>query len=162
MTTGGVALRPSDAAISIIKEFEGYARELPNGDCVAYPDPASGGDPWTIGFGSTGREIKPGTRWTREQAEARLKSDVEHFATQIDRLLGDAQTEQHEFDAMVSFSYNVGLSNFEKSTLLRRHLRGDKTGAANEFSRWNKAAGRVMKGLVRRRAAEAELYRGLA
>lgn len=154
------ALRPSQAAYSIIKEFEGYHRDLGDGRVQAYPDPASGGEPWTIGYGSTGPDVRPGTIWTKEQAAARLESDVAKFAAGVARRIGDAATARHEFDAMVSLAYNVGLGNFESSTLLRKHKAGDKAGAAAEFARWNKAAGKVMAGLTRRRAAEAELYRG--
>lgn len=159
------AISPSPSAFAIIKEFEGYAKALPDGGCRAYPDPASGGDPWTIGFGSTGPDVKPGTVWTRAQAEARLERDVTKFAAEVARLVSGAnaaKTEQREFDAMVSLAYNIGLANFGSSTLLKKHRAGDKAGAAEQFVRWNKAAGRVMAGLTRRREAEAKLYRGAA
>lgn len=152
-------LRPSVAAFSIIKEFEGYARKLPDGRCQAYPDPGSGGDPWTIGFGSTGPGIARGVVWTRQQAEERLEADVIKFAAGVASRIGDAATTQGEFDAMTSLAYNIGLGNFEKSTLLRKHKAGDQVGAAGQFAVWNKAAGHVMTGLTRRRAAEAALYR---
>lgn len=153
---------PSRAAYEIIKQFEGYATALPDGSCKAYPDPASGGDPWTIGYGSTGPDIRRGTVWTQQQAQARLEQDVHAFAKGVADRIGDADTDQHEFDAMVSLAYNIGLGNFGGSTLLKKHKAGDKTGAANEFGKWRMAAGRVMKGLVRRREAEAALYRGQA
>lgn len=153
-------LAPSDAAFDIIKEFEGYHLALSNGGCAAYPDPATGGRPWTIGFGTTGPDVNPGTVWTRAEAEARLKHDVCKFGRGVAELIGDAPTEQHEFDALTSFSYNVGLNALRRSALLKKHKAGDKRGAAQEFARWRLAAGKVMKGLVRRRAAEAALYRG--
>ncbi len=160
-TIGGYRVSP--AAFAIIKEFEGYARALPDGRCQAYPDPGSGGDPWTIGFGSTGPGIAKGVIWPRRQAEERLEADVIKFAAGVaKRLEGGAATSQGEFDAMVSLAYNVGLGNFESSTLLRKHKAGDKAGAAAEFAKWNKASGRVMAGLTRRREAEARLYRGQA
>lgn len=157
-TWGGI--KPSQAAFDLIKEFEGYATALSDGGCKAYPDPASGGDPWTIGFGSTGPDVRPGIVWTRQQAEDRLKADVTSFAAGVARLIGSTPTLQREFDAMVSLAYNIGLGNFGNSTLLRKHKAGDKTGAAAEFGKWRMAAGKVMKGLIRRRAAEAKLYRG--
>lgn len=153
-------LRPSPRAFAIITAFEGYARALPDGRCRAYPDPASGGAPWTIGFGSTGPDVKPGTVWTRAEAEARLEADVIKFAGSVGRLIDGAPTSQAEFDAMVSLSYNVGIGNFSGSTLLRRHKAGDKAGAAAEFHKWNKASGMTLPGLTRRREAEARLYRG--
>lgn len=158
-----MTLRPSPACFAIIKEFEGYARRLPDGRCQAYPDPATGGDPWTIGFGSTGPGIKRGVIWTRQQAEERLEADVIRFAIGVAKKLdGGAATSQGEFDSMVSLAYNIGLGNFSGSTLLKKHRAGRKTTAVDEFAKWNKAAGKVMPGLVRRRAAEARLYRGQA
>lgn len=153
-------LHPSQAAFDLIKEFEGYATALSDGGCKAYPDPASGGDPWTIGYGSTGPDVRPGIVWTRQQAEDRLKADVTSFAAGVARLVGSTPTLQREFDAMVSLAYNIGLGNFGRSTLLKKHKANDKAGAAAEFGKWRMAAGKVMKGLIRRRAAEASLYRG--
>lgn len=155
-------LRPSPRAFATIMAFEGYARSLPDGRCRAYPDPASGGAPWTIGFGATGPDVRPGTIWTRAEAEARLKADVARFAAGVARLIDAAPTTQGEFDAMTSLAFNIGLGNFGGSTLLRRHRAGDKVAAAAEFAKWNKASGRVMSGLTRRREAEARLYRGQA
>lgn len=155
-------LAPSRAAYEIIKLFEGYATAQADGGCKAYPDPGSGGDPWTIGYGSTGADIRPGTVWTQQQAQARLEQDVHDFAKGIAKALVDAPTEQCEFDAMVSLAYNIGLGAFGGSTLLRLHKAGDNIGAAAQFQRWNRAAGKVMAGLTRRRLAEAALYRGRA
>lgn len=156
----GGAPAPSDAAFAIIKEFEGYAKDIGGGRVEAYPDPASGGDPWTIGYGSTGPDVKRGTVWTYEQAEERLAADVRRFAAGVAAALGGAATTQSQFDALVSFAYNVGLANLKSSTLLRKHKAGDKSGAAAEFGKWVNASGKRMTGLVRRRAAEAALYRG--
>ena len=152
--------------IALMHEFEGYAKKLPNGDCEAYPDPGTGGAPWTIGWGSTkdenGRNIKPGDVWTRERADARFQLHLRQFERQVRDALGDAlaNTSQEQFDALVSFTYNLGGANLRSSTLLRKHKAGDYEGAANEFVRWNRAAGRVMRGLTRRREAEASVYRG--
>ena len=73
------------------------------------------------------------------------------------RAIGEAPTSQAQFDALVSFHYNTGAIG--RATLTRRHRAGDHAGAAREFARWNRAGGRVLAGLVRRRAAEAALYR---
>lgn len=155
-------MTPSPACIALVREFEGCAKRLPNGMLQAYPDPGSGGDPWTIGWGATGPGINPATRWTQAQADERLERDVAAFAARVAKLLGTAVTTQHQFDALVCFAYNVGIENLSSSTLLRMHRAGDYAGAAGQFARWNKAAGKVMAGLSRRRAAEAALYRGAA
>jgi len=122
----------------------------------AYPDPASGGDPWTIGYGST-IGVKPGMVITEAQAEQMLRKDVARFEAAVNRLA--PKTTQGQFDALVSFSFNVGEGNLGKSTLLRKHNAGDYAGAASEFANWTLAAGKRMPGLVTRRAGEAKLYR---
>jgi len=143
--------------LALIRQFEGCARLRRDGMVEAYPDPGTGGEPWTIGWGATGPGIGPGTVWTQQQCDARLESDVARHARDVAIALGDAPTTQAQFDALVSFHYNTGA--IARSTLLRRHLAGDYRAAAEEFARWNRAGGRVLKGLVRRRAAEARLYR---
>ena len=143
--------------LALIRQFEGCARLRPDGMVEAYPDPGTGGEPWTIGWGATGSGIGPGTVWTQQRCDARLESDVARHARDVAFALGDAPTTQAQFDALVSFHYNTGA--IARSTLLRRHLAGDYRAAAEEFARWNRAGGRVLKGLVRRRAAEVRLYR---
>lgn len=164
-------LRVSPRGLALIQEFEGLHRLRSDGMIEAYPDPASGGDPWTIGYGTTGPDVRPGTVWTRQQAVDRFASEVENkYAAGVRRLLGNAPTTQGQFDALVSFGYNVGLDEdpdtkaegLGDSGLLRKHKAGDYAGAAAEFGKWVNAAGRRMNGLVRRRAAEAELYRWLS
>ena len=147
----------SPAGIALIKRFEGCAKQRRDGRVEAYPDPGTGGDPWTIGWGATGPGIGPGTVWTQEACDARLEADLERYAREVAKALGDAPASQPQFDALVSFHYNTGA--IAKATLTRRHKAGDFAGAAREFDRWCYAGGRVMKGLVRRRAAEAALYR---
>ncbi|QUL36573.1 lysozyme [Erythrobacter sp. JK5] len=149
------------AGIALIKRFEGCARLRVDGLVEAYPDPGTGGDPWTIGWGATGRDgdgrIGPGTVWTQAQCDARLAADLQRYAADVVRAIGDTPTTQAQFDALVSFHYNTGA--IARATLTRKHNARDHEGAALEFARWNRAGGRVLKGLVRRRAAEAELYR---
>lgn len=148
-------MTPSKACADLVKSFEG---------CVlkAYPDPATGGDPWTIGVGATGPGIAKGVVWTQEQADDRLMADLARFGRGVWNAIGEKETTQNRFDALVSFAFNVGLGNLLSSTLLRKHVAGDYEGAAAQFIRWNRASGKVMAGLTRRRAAEAALYRGQA
>jgi lysozyme len=157
---GEVAMNPSDNCVKLIQEFEGCAKKRADGSFEAYPDPGSGGDPWTIGWGSTGPGIQKGTIWSQQQCDDRFQEHLCEFAAKVEAALGGAPTTQCQFDAMVSFAYNVGPGNLLSSTLLRKHKAGDFAGAAAEFARWNKAAGRILPGLTRRRAAEAALYAG--
>jgi len=143
--------------IALIKRFEGCASLRKDGMVEAYPDPASGGDPWTIGWGATGAGIGPGAAWTKAKCDTRLEQDLKRYSAGVRRALEGAPTTQAQFDALVSFHYNTGA--IARATLTRRHREGNHTAAAAEFSRWNRAAGRVLKGLTRRRAAEAALYR---
>ena len=145
------------AGIALIQQFEGCAQKRPDGQFEAYPDPGTGGDPWTIGWGATGTGIGPGTVWTQEECDARLASDLRRYAAEVARAIGDAPTTPDQFDALVSFHYNTGA--IRKATLTQKHVAGDHQGAAGEFAKWKFAGGRVMKGLVRRREAEARLYR---
>ena len=163
---GQAARKVSPAAIKHLHDFEGFARVRPDGRVEAYPDPGTGGEPWTIGYGSTGVDpfnggrIRKGTIWTRAQAERRFRDHLAEFEAGVVAALAGSPATQSQFDAMVSLAYNIGLSAFGGSTLLRKHRAGDYAGAANEFARWNRAGGRVMAGLTRRRAAEAAMYRG--
>jgi lysozyme len=151
------------AGLALIKQFEGCAKRRGDGTYAAYPDPGTGGDPWTIGWGATGRchvtggGIGPGTVWTQAQCDARLEADLVRFAAGVSRAIGDAATSQPQFDALVSFHYNTGA--IAKATLTRLHKAGDFAGAAREFGKWVNAGGKKMPGLVRRREAEAKLYR---
>lgn len=158
------SLKTSDAGTELIHSFEGYAQKLRDGSAKAYPDPATGGKPWTIGWGSTtdeyGNPIEPGTVWSRERANHRFKLHMQDFEAGVIEALDGAETSQSQFDALVSFAYNVGVANLKRSTLLKKHKAGDFEGAAEEFKRWNRANGRVMRGLTRRREAEAKMYRG--
>lgn len=148
--------------IALIKRFEGCARLRRDGMVEAYPDPGTGAEPWTIGWGATGKgleahdRIGPGTIWTQEQCDARFANDLELYASEVARAIGNAPTTQGQFDAMVSFHYNTGA--IHRATLTRKHKAGDFTGTASEFARWNKAGGRVLKGLINRRREEAKLY----
>jgi GH24 family phage-related lysozyme (muramidase) len=128
--------------------------------CVlkAYPDPASGSDPWTVGIGHTGPDVHPSTVWTKDQAVSALVKDLTRTGVGVTSLIDGHPTSQSQFDALVSFAFNLGLGALGRSTLLKLHKAGDYAGAQKQFRYWNKAAGKVMTGLTRRRAAEADLY----
>ena len=144
------------AGIALIKRFESCARARGDGLFEAYPDPGTGGAPWTIGWGATGRDVVPGLVWTQQQCDDRLAADLARFAREVARALRDAPTSQNQFDALVSFHDNTGA--IARASLTRLHRAGDFAGAAREFGKWVNAGGRRLAGLVRRRAAEAELY----
>ena len=108
------------------------------------------------GYGSTGPHVKPGLTITEAQAEELLRQDVARFEVAVADMAKVATDNQ--FAAMVSLAFNVGAEALRKSTLLRKHNAGDYTGARAEFARWKFAGGKVLGGLVRRRAAEAKLY----
>jgi lysozyme len=145
------------AGLALIKRFEGCARKRLDGCLEAYPDPGTGGDPWTIGWGATGKGIRRGTVWTQEQCDARLEADLVRFAREVVRALGEAPASQAQFDALVSFHYNTGA--IARATLTRLHKAGKFEEAASQFGKWVHAEGKRLTGLVRRREAEAALYR---
>jgi lysozyme len=141
------------AGLSLIRQAEGLRLR-------AYPDPGTGGDPWTIGIGTTrypdGRKVRRGDTCTPQQADEYLAHDLRGFERDVAAMVTVPLT-SNQFSALVSFAYNVG-SALRNSTLLRLLNAGDYAGAANQFLRWNRAAGRVLPGLVRRRAAERDLF----
>ncbi len=132
-------------------EFEGCR-------LTAYPDPASGGDPWTIGWGHTGPEVHEGLVWTQEQADEQLVKDKERAQAVIDEFVTVRLT-PNEDRAVRDFIFNLGSGAFKGSTLLRKLNLGDFKGAAAEFDKWDHAAGKVVAGILRRRQAETELFK---
>ena len=150
-------------AAPLVERFEGLARRIPGDKVAAYPDPGTGGKPWTIGIGSTtdenGRPIDPHAVWTIERARKRFESHLAEFGREVDRLIGGKPTTAAQKAALTSLAYNIGVNALSRSTALKRHRAGDYGAAADAILLWNKAGGRVLKGLVRRREAEAELYR---
>lgn len=139
----------SSVGLDLIKKFEGCKLK-------AYPDPGTGGYPWTIGYGHT-KDVKPGDTCTQEQAEAWLLEEAEEFAKQV-RALVTVDLYNYELDALTSFAYNVGIGNLKKSTLLKKLNAGDRLGASAEFGKWNKAAGKILPGLTKRREQERLLF----
>ena len=148
----GEAVSAIKIAAELIKNFEGCRLK-------AYPDPGSGGDPWTIGHGATGPGIRKGVVWTQAQADGRLSADLIGFNAAVSKALGNAPATEGQRAALISFAYNVGVNAMATSTLIKKHRAGDYAGAAAEFARWNKASGKVLAGLTKRRAAEAAVYR---
>ena len=143
-------MTPTKGCLDLIKRFEGCVLQ-------AYPDPATGGEPWTIGYGHTGPEVKPGLKISQDIADAYLLKDVQWFADVVSGAV-TVPLAQHRFDALVSLTYNIGPKNFRNSTLLRLINGGDLERAADEFPKWNRAAGKVMRGLTIRRMAEREMF----
>lgn len=137
-------------ALDLIREWEGCRLE-------AYPDPGTGGDPWTVGWGSTGPGIGPGTVWTQEQADAAL---AEHVGQVADAVAGIVRVplRPEQAAALISWVYNIGAGAARRSTLVRRLNAGDYDAVPAQLARWNRAGGRVMRGLTNRRAAEAEMW----
>lgn len=122
----------------------------------AYPDPATGADPWTIGYGATGPDIGPDTAWTQAQADADLQRRIDAIGSAIDGF--DVHLNDNQKGALCSLAYNIGIGNLNNSTLLKCLRRGDTSGASAQFLMWNKAAGRVMNGLVNRRKDEKSTF----
>lgn len=147
-------MQTSHEGIALIKGFEGCR-------LTAYPDPGTGGAPWTIGYGWThpidGKPVKPGMTIDQETADRLLKTGLVSYENDVLKLVRVKLT-KGQFDALVSFAYNVGSRALSTSTLLKKINAGDIKGAADEFLRWNKAGGKVLNGLTRRREAERALF----
>lgn len=147
-------MQTSEKGIKNIKDFEGCS-------LTAYPDLGTGGAPWTIGYGWThpvdGKPIKPGMTIKQETADRLLKTGLVSYENDVLKM-AKVKLTQGQFDALVSFAYNVGSRALSTSTLLRKLNDGDVMGAADEFLRWNKAGGKVLNGLTRRREAERALF----
>lgn len=142
-------MKTSQAGLDFIAECEGLRLE-------AYPDPGSGGEPWTIGYGHTSG-VKPGDRCTKDQAMGWLRQDVVTAETAVMRSI-DVALSQSQFDALVSFTYNLGGGALAGSTLRRKLNAGDRTGAAEEFLKWVRGPNGVLPGLVKRRARECAMF----
>lgn len=158
---------PSQACIDLIKRYEGLFLN-------AYYCPAS---IITIGFGTTrypdGRKVKMGDICTVAEANQYLQFEVNEKAKAVSAMLHEVQVTQHQFDALVSFAYNVGTGALKGSTLLRKvlvnpndysishykTLDGKPIPNSCEFLKWVRGGGKVLKGLVLRRATEADLYK---
>lgn len=132
-------------------------RELEGCRLVAYPDPGSGAEPWTVGYGHTGAEVTPGLVISASQAEAWLRQDVATAEEAVDRLVPEAGLNRWQREALVSFCFNVGAGALADSSLRKRLLAGESAGRVleEELPRWVKGADGVpLAGLVRRRQQE--------
>lgn len=140
----------SAVGIALTKEFEGLRLE-------AYQDCAG---VWTIGYGHTGPDVHAGRCVTEPEAGGLLLSDLGNAIVCVNRAVGlRIELAQHEFDALVDFCFNVGRRNFQESRLLGYVNAGDSASAADQFGVWVHVEGKAVPGLVRRRAAEAGLFR---
>lgn len=140
-------VKTSQQGINLIKRWEGFKQR-------AYICP---GNVWTIGYGHT-KNVKQGMCISQQQGEDLLREDLEYFETQVKKLV-KVDITQLQFDALVSFAFNVGVGALAKSTLLRKLNQGKEDAeVANEFGRWVFAAGKKLSGLVSRRREEKELF----
>ncbi len=144
-------MKLNQAGLNLIKKYEGFRAK-------AYRDAVG---VWTIGYGHTSMAglptVTPGLKISRQQGENILARDVEKFARQI-RPLIFVDLNDNQFSALVSFAYNVGVGGFKRSSALQRVNAGRFDAVPNRLSLWVKAGGKTLKGLVRRRAAEGELF----
>lgn len=141
-------MRASEGCKQLIRVFEGL-------NTKAYRCPAG---VLTIGYGHTGPDVKEGQTITRDQAELLLNQDLGAVGRQVEHALDGMRVNQNQFDALCSFTFNLGIGRLETSTLLKKLKAGDYEGAANEFLRWNRAGGQILEGLTRRRQAERRLF----
>ncbi len=140
-------MRTSEAGILLIKSFEGCRT-------VAYQDAVG---VWTIGYGHT-IDVKEGMRITQHQCDVMLEVDIETYENYINKYVIVSLT-QNQFDALVSWVYNLGPTNLRNSTMLKVLNAGKYEEVPYQMQRWNRAGGKVLKGLVVRRTAEAELFK---
>lgn len=137
----------NQAGIELIESFEGLRLK-------AYTDSVG---VWTIGWGHTGPDVSPGLEISRDQAEDLLRGDLAKAERGVEEAVGDRATD-NQFAACVSLAFNIGVGAFKGSTLAKMVRQGQAAQAADQFLRWNKAGGQVLKGLTRRREAERKLF----
>ena len=138
----------SQEGISLIKKFEGC--ELEAYKCAA--------GVWTIGYGHT-KDVKENDVITKEEAESMLVHELQEYCNDVD-IAVKVDLKQNEFDSLVSWTYNLGPTNLNSSTMLRVLNEGKHDDVPTQIKRWNKAGGEVLKGLIRRRNAEALMFEG--
>lgn len=145
----------NEATMELIESFEGFVGHW-------YKDPVG---IWTVAYGHTDAAGEPkyartkDKKFTKTEGRTILERDLAQYAAVVKKSV-HVPLNDNQYGALVSFTFNLGPSNFLKSTLLKKLNNGDYEGAAAEFARWNRAGGQVLKGLTRRRAAEAALFRG--
>lgn len=133
-----------------IRKFEGFSLS-------AYPDPVTKGDPWTIAWGLTGSWVKKDLVLTEEEAKQKFMEEINKYINRLKNMVF-VELSKNQFIAILSLSWNIGLGNFQSSTLLKKLNKKDFPGASLEFSKWNKAQGRVIPGLVKRREEETKIF----
>jgi lysozyme len=138
----------SQEGLDLIKKFEGC-------ELTAYQDSV---DVWTIGFGHT-KGVEEGDEITQDEAEEMLASELDEYEGYINDMV-ECDLEQCQFDALVAWVYNLGPTNLKSSTMLKRLNSNDLDDVPNQIKRWDKAGGKVLAGLVRRREAESLLFEG--
>jgi len=146
----------NDATIRLITEFEGFVEHW-------YPDPAHGWAVPTVGYGHTDAAGAPfyadtkNKTFTQKEAIEMLRRDLGQYEAAVNKNV-KVPLNPNQYGALVSFTYNLGAGNLAKSTLVKKLNAGDYSGAAAEFGKWNKAGGKVLAGLTRRREAERQLF----
>lgn len=143
-------MKLNKAGIDLIKNFESLRLQ-------AYPDPGTGGKPYTVGYGATGKDIGPTTVWNLAKAEDDLANRLAALSKKLVDLI-EADLNDNQFSAIVSLVYNIGIGNFSKSSMLKLLNSGSIDLASEQFTVWGKAAGKEMPGLLRRRQAEKSLF----
>ena len=141
-------MKISKEGLSLIKKFEGC--ELEAYKCAA--------GVWTIGYGST-KNVKEGDTLTQEEADYLLKHEMNEYEGYVNDMV-KVDLNQNKFDSLVSWVFNLGPSNLSSSTLLTKINNKDWEDVPNQIKRWNKAGGKVLEGLIRRREAESLLFEG--
>tara|TARA_A100001515_G_scaffold140139_1_gene135476 strand:+ start:4161 stop:4640 length:480 start_codon:yes stop_codon:yes gene_type:complete len=147
--SGGIInMHISDEGVALVKKFEGCKLE-------AYQCAAG---VWTIGYGST-RGVAKGDTWSQEKADMMLEDELQEYGEHVEELV-TMPLSQNQFDALTSWTFNLGPTNLANSTLLKVLNAGEYEDVPAQIKRWNKANGDVLEGLVRRREAEALLFEG--
>ena len=141
-------MKISQYGIDLIKHFEGC--ELQAYQCAA--------GVWTIGYGHT-KGVQPGDEWSEDHANHMLEVELEEYENYVSTAV-TVPLSQNQFDALVSWVYNLGNGNLTSSTMLKVLNSGDYDGVPAQIKRWNKAGGKVLEGLNRRRQAEADMFVG--
>ena len=140
------SMKTSEVGKELIKEFEGCRQ-------VAYQDSVG---VWTIGYGHT-KDVYEGQLVIKKTCDKLLEEDLDEFESYVNKLV-KVELNQNQFDALVAWTFNLGPTNLNESTMLRKLNYGDYESVPDEMRRWNKAGGEVLNGLVRRRDAEANLF----
>lgn len=142
-------MKISSEGIELIKKFEGC-------ETTAYQDSVG---VWTIGFGHT-KGVQEGQSCSMQDAETMLSEEMDEYEGYINSMV-DVDLNQNEFDSLVAWVYNLGPTNLRESTLLKILNAGDKDGIPEQINRWNRAGGKILQGLVRRREAESLMFQNM-